>query len=164
MGGYNSLEPTGRANARPMTGSVAPVRVKKTRQNKTLEPVPIQSERKRLYQDGSARKEKRGKLAAFQSPKRPSDYQGYRRVAPDGAGIWMPVLIAAALIATAILLAALITTVGTRFVGIDSPSEDSVWLIDRLTGSVYKCQATEHGKALCNPEIATGSIGERPKH
>jgi hypothetical protein len=38
MGGYNFLEPTGRANARPMTGSVALIRVKKTRQNKTLEP------------------------------------------------------------------------------------------------------------------------------
>jgi hypothetical protein len=103
-------------------------------------------------------------LAAFQSPKRPFDYQGYRPAAPDGAGSWMPVLIAAGLIATAILLAALIVTVGTRFAAMDSPSEDSVWLIDRLTGSVYKCQASEHGKALCDPELATGSIGERPKH
>jgi hypothetical protein len=48
----------------------------------------------------------------------------------------MPVMIGAALIATAILLAALISIVGTRFIGMDSPSEDSVWLIDRLTGSV----------------------------
>ena len=77
----------------------------------------------------------------------------------------MPVLIAAALIATAILLAALITTVGTRFAGMDNPSEDSVWLIDRLTGNVYKCQASERGKASCEPDAtATGSIGERPKH
>jgi len=109
-------------------------------------------------------KKSEAKLAAFQSPKRPFDYQGHRTATPDRLGISMPVLIAAALIATSILLAALITTVGTRFAGMDSPSEDSVWLIDRLTGSVYKCQASEHGKALCDPEIATGSIGERPKH
>jgi len=76
----------------------------------------------------------------------------------------MPVLIGAAMIATAILLSTLITAVGTRFVGIESPSEESLWLIDRLTGSVFKCQASERGKAACNAEIATGSIGERPKH
>jgi hypothetical protein len=75
----------------------------------------------------------------------------------------MPILIGAAMIAAAILLSTLITTVGTRFVGIDSPTEESMWLIDRLTGSVYKCQASERGKASCEPETATGSIGERPK-
>jgi len=75
----------------------------------------------------------------------------------------MPVLIGAALIAIAILLSALITIVGSRFVGMDSPTEDSVWLIDRLTGSVYRCQAAEHGKASCDPDTATGSIGERTK-
>ena len=75
----------------------------------------------------------------------------------------MPILLGAALIATAILLSTLITTVSTRFVGMDSPSEDNVWLIDRLTGSVYKCQASERGKASCT-EVATGSIGEREKH
>ena len=76
----------------------------------------------------------------------------------------MPVLIGAAMIATAILLSTLITAVGTRFVGMESPSEETLWLIDRLTGSVYKCQASERGKAACDAEIATGSIGERPKH
>jgi hypothetical protein len=72
-------------------------------------------------------------------------------------------LIGAAMIATAILLSSLITAVGTRFVGMESPSEENVWLIDRLTGSVYKCQAPERGKAACEAEIATGSIGERRK-
>lgn len=76
----------------------------------------------------------------------------------------MPILLSAALIATAILLSTLITTVGTRFVGMDSPSDDNVWLIDRLTGSVYKCQASERGRASCEQDTATGSIGERPKH
>jgi hypothetical protein len=38
-----------------------------------------------------------------------------------------------------------------------------MWLIDRLTGRVYKCQASERGKATCDPEVATGSVGERPK-
>jgi hypothetical protein len=75
----------------------------------------------------------------------------------------MPILIGSGIIAAAILLSTLITAVGTRFVGIDSPTEESMWLIDRLTGRVYKCQAEERGKASCEPETATGSVGERPK-
>ena len=75
----------------------------------------------------------------------------------------MPILIGAAMIAAAILLSTLITAVGSRFVGMENPAEDTVWLIDRLTGHVYKCQAPERGKAACETEIATGSIGERGK-
>ncbi len=70
----------------------------------------------------------------------------------------MPFLIGAALISIAILLSSLITVVGNRFTGMDTPSEDSVWLIDRLTGSVYRCQAADRGKAACEPDTATGSI------
>jgi hypothetical protein len=75
----------------------------------------------------------------------------------------MSILIGAAMIAAAILLSTLVTAVGTRFVGMESSSEDAVWLIDRLNGSVYKCRAAEPGKASCENEIATGSIGERTK-
>ena len=75
----------------------------------------------------------------------------------------MPVLIGAALIAVAILQSTLITAVGTRFVGMESATDDNVWLIDRLTGSVYRCKAPERGKASCETDIATGSIGERGK-
>jgi hypothetical protein len=75
----------------------------------------------------------------------------------------MPILIGAAMIAAAILLSTLITAMGTRFVGMESPTEETVWLVDRLTGSVYKCQAPERGKASCETEIATGAIGERSK-
>lgn len=72
-------------------------------------------------------------------------------------------LIGSTIIAAAILLSTLVTAVGTRFVGMESPTEDNVWLIDRLTGSVYRCKAPERGKAACEAEIATGSIGERAK-
>jgi hypothetical protein len=100
----------------------------------------------------------------FQSPKRQNEYQGYRTlVTSDRLGNSMPILIGAAIIAAAILLSTLITAVGTRFVGMESSNEESVWLIDRLTGSVYKCRAPERGKASCDAEIATGSIGERGK-
>lgn len=75
----------------------------------------------------------------------------------------MPVLIGAAMISVAILLSTLIAAVGTRFVGMESPTEETMWLIDRLTGSVYKCEAPERGKASCDSEIATGSVGARPK-
>jgi hypothetical protein len=73
----------------------------------------------------------------------------------------MPILIGAAMIAVAILLSTLVTTVGTRFVGREGPTDDAMWLIDRLNGSVYKCQASERGKASCDTEVATGSIAER---
>jgi hypothetical protein len=72
-------------------------------------------------------------------------------------------LIGAVIIAAAILLSTLITSVGTRFTAMDSPNDDNVWLIDRLTGNVYKCQATERGKASCEADVATGGIGERGK-
>jgi hypothetical protein len=102
--------------------------------------------------------------ALFQSSKRQSEYQGYRGATPDRIGSAMPILIGAAMIAAAILLSTLITAVGTRFVGMESPNEENLWLIDRLTGSVYKCQAPERGKAACEAEVATGSLGERSKH
>jgi hypothetical protein len=75
----------------------------------------------------------------------------------------MPVLIGSAMIAAAILLSTLVTVVGTRFVGLEGLTDENMWLIDRLTGNVYKCQAAERGQASCEPEIATGSIAERPK-
>ena len=72
-------------------------------------------------------------------------------------------LIGSAIIATAILLSTLITAVGTRFIGMESGLEDNVWLIDRLTGSVYRCKAPERGRAVCDAETATGSLGDRSK-
>ena len=99
----------------------------------------------------------------FPSPKRQNEYQGYRAISSDRSGTSFPILIGAAIIAAAILLSTLITAVGTRFVGMESSNDETVWLIDRLTGSVYKCLAPERGKATCEADIATGSIGERSK-
>jgi hypothetical protein len=99
----------------------------------------------------------------FQSPKRQNEYQGYRAVITDRPGSSIPILIGAVIIAAAILLSTLITAVGTRFVGLEGPTDENMWLIDRLTGNVYKCQAADRGKASCDPETATGSIGERGK-
>jgi hypothetical protein len=97
--------------------------------------------------------------------KRQSDYQGYRTGPPEqtNAASSIPVLTGAAMIAAAILLSTLITAVGTRFTGLEGPNDETVWLIDRLSGNVYKCQAPERGKASCEAEIATGSIAERAK-
>jgi hypothetical protein len=99
----------------------------------------------------------------FPSPKKQNEYQGYRAISSDRSGTSLPILIGAAIIAAAILLSTLITAVGTRFVGMESSNDETVWLIDRLTGSVYKCLAPERGKATCEADIATGSIGERSK-
>jgi hypothetical protein len=75
----------------------------------------------------------------------------------------MPVLIGAAMIATAILLSTLITALSSRYVGMESPTEESAWLIDRLTGDVYRCEAPARGRASCDAEIATGSVENRSK-
>ena len=75
----------------------------------------------------------------------------------------MPTLIGAAMIAAAILLSTLINALGSRYVGFESPTEESAWLVDRLTGHVYKCHAPQPGRASCEAEIATGSVGDRPK-
>jgi hypothetical protein len=75
----------------------------------------------------------------------------------------MPVLIGAAMIAAAILLSTLITALGSRYVGFEGPTEETAWLVDRLTGNLYRCQAPERGKASCEAEAVTGSIPERGK-
>jgi hypothetical protein len=106
---------------------------------------------------------KRSNQTLFQSPKRQNEYQGYRAITSDHSGTSLPILVGAVIIAAAILLSTLITAVGTRFVGMESSNDETVWLIDRLTGNVFKCQAAEHGKATCETDIATGSIGEKGK-
>lgn len=73
----------------------------------------------------------------------------------------MPTLIGAAMIAAAILLSTLIAAVGNRYEGLEGRTEDNAWLIDRLTGKVYRCQALDKGPAACEPDMATGSI--KPK-
>jgi hypothetical protein len=75
----------------------------------------------------------------------------------------MYILVGAAMIAASILLSTLITAVGSRYIGMENPTEESAWLIDRLTGNVYKCQAPDHGKASCESDTITGGIGEHPK-
>ena len=99
--------------------------------------------------------------AVLQSVKKYGEYQGYRAGPTDqsGSSHTMPILIGAAMIAAAILLSTLIGALGQRYVGFETPNEESAWLIDRLTGSVYKCSVPDRGKASCDaPDTATGSI------
>jgi hypothetical protein len=100
----------------------------------------------------------------FHPVRKHNEYLGYRAGVPAiGSTSSMPILAGAILIAVAILLSTLVTALGTRYVGIEGPTEESAWLVDRLTGSVYRCQAPERGKAHCDSEITTGSIAEGPK-
>ena len=95
--------------------------------------------------------------------KRQIEYQGYRTGTPERSMSIssMPVLVGAAMIAAAILLSTLVSAIGTRYIGMEGPTEESAWLIDRLTGHVYRCEASQRGKASCDGEIVTGSLGER---
>ena len=95
----------------------------------------------------------------FRSAHRQRERQEYRKAKPEGSEYTLPILIGAGMIAAAILLSTLLTAVGSRFAGMESPSEESMWLIDRLTGEVYRCQAPDRGKAACEVETATGSLG-----
>ena len=96
---------------------------------------------------------------------RPSDYQFYRNGPPDRTVSVnsMPIYVGAAMIAVAILLSTLITGLTSRYVGLEAPNDETVWLVDRLTGSVYRCQSEGRGKAACEPDVATGSLGDRSK-
>jgi hypothetical protein len=105
---------------------------------------------------------KQSSPAVFQPPKRQNEFRNPRVVTPERSGNAMPIL-GATIIAAAILLSTLITAVGTRFVGMETPNEESLWLVDRLTGNVFKCQAPTRGKAACEAEVATGSLGEPAK-
>jgi hypothetical protein len=101
----------------------------------------------------------------FQSVKRQREYQRYRNGTPEvtGSASSLPILIGAALIAAAILLSTFINALGNRYVGFEGPTEESAWLVDRLTGTLYRCRAPERGRASCDSDIATGSVGEQPK-
>jgi hypothetical protein len=101
----------------------------------------------------------------FQSVKRQREYQGYRSGTPEvsGSAGSLPILIGAAMIAAAILLSTFVNALGSRYVGFEGPTEESAWLVDRLTGNLYRCRAPERGKASCDSDIATGSVPERPK-
>jgi hypothetical protein len=102
----------------------------------------------------------------FQSVKRQREYQAYRSSgAPElrDPASSVPILIGAAMIAAAILLSTFINALGNRYVGFEGPTEESAWLVDRLTGNLYRCSAPERGKASCEGDIATGSVPERPK-
>jgi hypothetical protein len=119
-----------------------------------------------LREEKTFRGEAGAVLQSVKPVKRQSEYQGYRAGPTDqsGSNHTMPIVIGAAMIAAAILLSTLITTLGQRYVGFETPNDESAWLIDRLTGSVYKCSAPERGKASCDgPEISTGSIVGRGK-
>jgi hypothetical protein len=75
----------------------------------------------------------------------------------------MPIYIGAAMIAIAILISTLVTAMTSRYAGLGGTTDETMWLVDRMTGDVYRCQAAERGKAACEPDIATGSVGDLDK-
>jgi hypothetical protein len=97
----------------------------------------------------------------FEHQRRLSDNKRERNPALSSP-TFMPSILGAAIIGACILLSTLISAVGTRYVGFEGPSDETAWLVDRLTGSVYKCHAAEQGKASCEDQ-ATGSV-RQPKH
>ena len=95
------------------------------------------------------------------STKRQNDYRNGTPERPIIISA-MPILVGAVLIAAAILLSTLLNTLGSRYFGFEGPTEESAWVVDRLTGRVYRCEAPARGRASCDTDIATGSIA-KPK-
>jgi hypothetical protein len=83
------------------------------------------------------------------------------RFPANSAPAFMPSIISASIIGICILLSTLIGAVGTRYVGFEGASDETAWLVDRLTGNVYKCHAAESGKASCEDQT-TASV-RQPK-
>jgi len=99
-------------------------------------------------------------MHVFESSRRQNQNLRTRQVPNDpSGGHSVYVLVGAAMIAVSILLSTLLNAVGARYMAIDNPTDESAWVVDRLTGSVFKCQASHRGKASCEAEVATGSIG-----
>ena len=101
----------------------------------------------------------------FHPVRRQSEFQGYRASPPDQTGsiTSMPVLIGAAMIAAAILLSTLVTALGSRYVGMESP-ERGKRLADRPPHRQrLQMLRPERGRALCETDVATGSIVGRGK-
>jgi hypothetical protein len=92
----------------------------------------------------------------FDHQRRQSENQGSRNF--ESSFPRFPSIIGAVIIAASILLSTLIATVGTRYAAVETSNEEVAWLVDRLTGNVYKCQAEARGRASCDADVATGSI------
>jgi hypothetical protein len=92
----------------------------------------------------------------FEHQKRLNENQGNRNF--ESSFPRFPSIIGAVIIAAAILLSTLIMAVGNRYIAVETSNEEVAWLVDRLTGNVYKCQAEARGKASCDADVATGSI------
>jgi hypothetical protein len=50
----------------------------------------------------------------------------------------MSSVVGASIIAVAILLSTLILSLGKRYIGFEGSSDETAWLIDRLTGAAYR--------------------------
>jgi hypothetical protein len=139
-----------------LTGVVKPSRQRRSANNKSARCAP-----RTHFQTRKAKKKAKAG-AVIPSVKRHNEY---RTGTPDRAVAInsMPILIGAAMIAAAILLSTLVNALGTRYFGFEGPTEESAWLIDRLTGHVYRCEAPVKGPASCDPDIATGSIAPKPR-
>jgi hypothetical protein len=121
-----------------------------------------QKQRRRLRQNQQPRNLKRQQRnPVFDQQRRLSENQRSRD--SESSYPRFPSIVGALIIAASILLSTLMFAAGTRFTAVETSNEDVAWLVDRLSGNLYKCRAAEQGKATCEAETATGSIGEKAK-
>ncbi len=95
----------------------------------------------------------------FDHQRRPSENLRSRNL--ESSYPRFPSIIGAVVIAAALLLSTLIATIGSRYSAVETSNEEVAWLVDRLTGNVYKCRAEARGKAACDADVTTGSIPKR---
>jgi hypothetical protein len=112
---------------------------------------------------GSIAKHPRCYYSQMRKPK-PAVFEYKRRklesVTMESSYPRFPSIIGAIIIAAAIVLSTLLQTALTRYVAVETPNEEAAWLLDRLTGNLYKCYASSPGKASCEADLATGSVSK----
>lgn len=90
--------------------------------------------------------------------KRLSEYQRSERLGSFDSSFSL--FIGASIIAATILLASLMSVVGTQHIAAKNSNKEVAWLVNRLTGKVSKCRTFERGKAWCETEISNATISE----
>lgn len=79
----------------------------------------------------------------------------------DSPRYFIGTVFAGVFIGLSILIAAVVLSVSSRYSAFEAQADESAWVLDRMTGNIYKCRAADYGKASCEPQ-STGSVDRKP--
>ena len=79
----------------------------------------------------------------------------------DSPRDFIATIIAGSFVGLSILLAAVFLSVSARYSAFESQADESAWVLDRMTGNIYKCRSADYGKASCETTV-TGTVNKKP--